>query len=157
MSWQKSSNAWAAARDRRARPGIPRRQRAAQLPRARRRPLIGALRVAQAGSGAAAVAHPRSGSSTGALWLFPDLHPATQGGLAGEPQAGLSALPGGQVEPSAQAPPPQRQRGEPRTPACGLGAQRDVVDGLCLGCLIRWSAAAGVDGGRRVHPRGAGD
>ena len=53
----KSSDAWATARDRRARPGVPRRQRAAQLPRARRRPLVGAIRVAQAGSGTAAVAH----------------------------------------------------------------------------------------------------
>jgi putative transposase len=45
---QKSSDAWAAARDRRARPGVPRRQRAAQLPCARPRPLVGAVRVAQA-------------------------------------------------------------------------------------------------------------
>lgn len=33
---KKSSDAWAAARDRRARPGVPRRQRAAQLRCARR-------------------------------------------------------------------------------------------------------------------------
>lgn len=55
---QKSSDAWAAARDRRARPGVPRRQRAAQLSGARRRSLIGAVRLAQAGPGAAAAAHP---------------------------------------------------------------------------------------------------
>lgn len=44
----KSSDAWAAARARRPRSGVPRGQRTAQLPRAGRRPVIGALRVAPA-------------------------------------------------------------------------------------------------------------
>lgn len=55
--WQKSSDAWTMARDRRARSGVPRCQRAAQLPRVRHRPLVGELCAAQAGSDAAAAAH----------------------------------------------------------------------------------------------------
>ena len=55
---QKSSDAWAAARSGRARPGGPWRQRTAQLRRARRRPIIDSVRVTPAGSDAADAAHP---------------------------------------------------------------------------------------------------
>ena len=70
----KSSDAWTAARDRRARPGVPRPQRASQLPCAWCRPLVGTLRVAQAGPGAASAAHSRSGGGADAVRLFPHLH-----------------------------------------------------------------------------------
>lgn len=66
----KNSGAWAAARDRRARPGVSWCERAAQLPAARCRSLVETLRVAQAGPSAATVAHPRYGGGAGALWLF---------------------------------------------------------------------------------------
>jgi len=81
-SWQKSSDAWTTARARRARPGVPRRKRAAQLLGAGRRAVVGALHLAQAGSDSAGDAHPRSGGDANALWLFPDLHPAAQGGMS---------------------------------------------------------------------------
>ncbi|NIJ09052.1 transposase-like protein [Sphingomonas vulcanisoli] len=46
---------------------------------------------------------------------------------------------------------------EPRAPAGNVSAQRDVVDGLCLGRAVRWSPSAGADGGRRLDARGSGN
>ncbi len=144
-----SSDAWAAARDRRARSGVPRCQRAARLPGARRRSLVGAVRAAQAGPGAAPAADPRSGGDADALRLLPDLHSAATRGMAREPQACLPALPGGWIEPSAQASSPQRQRCQARTAACRRGTERYVVDGLRFGRPVRRSPATSADGGRR--------
>ena len=80
MFCQKSSDPWTAARARRARPGVPWCQRAAQLPGARCRSVVGAIRVAQARPGAAHAAHPRSCGNADAVRLLQDLHPAAQGG-----------------------------------------------------------------------------
>jgi putative transposase len=54
---QKSPDVWTATRARRARSGVPRCERAAQLLGAGRRPVVGALRVASTGSGATDAAH----------------------------------------------------------------------------------------------------
>lgn len=71
----KSSDAWAATRGCRARPGVPRCQRTAQLPGAGRRSFVGAIRIASIRPSASDAAHPRSGGDTEALRLFQDLHP----------------------------------------------------------------------------------
>ena len=55
---QKSSDAWAAARSGRARPGGPWRQRTARLHAPRRRPLVDPLRVTPARSDATDAAYP---------------------------------------------------------------------------------------------------
>ena len=76
-------------------------------------------------------------AATRTRYVLQDLHPAAQGGLGGEPQACLPALPGRGSEPSAQATQAQRQRGEPRAATCGVGGERDVVDGLRFGRAVR--------------------
>lgn len=73
---------WATARACRARTGAPWCQRAAQLPRGRRRPLVGPVSLKQAGPKAASAADPQSGGSADAVRLLPDPNSAAKGGLA---------------------------------------------------------------------------
>ena len=54
----KSSDAWTTTRTRRVRPGVPCRERTAQLLGAGRRAVVGALHLAQAGPDTAGDAHP---------------------------------------------------------------------------------------------------
>ncbi len=67
-------------------------------------------------------AHPGQRADPYAVWLLQDLHPASPRGLGREPQAGLSAVPGGWLEFTAQTAASACQRGSAEEVAGGAGA-----------------------------------
>ncbi len=123
-------------------------QRASGLQSTSVRSVGSPLPLGSPGPGGASPAHPGHRSGAGSVRLPADSHSASPGGLRSQSQARAQDLLRRGAQSPSEAPPSSCDGGASRGAASTEKRQRELVDGLRLGCALRRSALPGLDVGR---------